>query len=82
MVDRYQHEARTALDQCTQEALARVWNAERFSWWLKTMLGTFPDSLVYDQKAAVHGPGVSLLVREGAGAVGGELCGVADFSIR
>jgi p-hydroxybenzoate 3-monooxygenase len=32
------------LDQYSARALARVWKAERFSWWMTTLLHTFPDS--------------------------------------
>ena len=29
---------------------ARVWKAQRFSWWMTSMLHTFPDSIAYDQR--------------------------------
>jgi p-hydroxybenzoate 3-monooxygenase len=32
------------LDHYAERALARVWQAERFSWWMTTMLHTFPDA--------------------------------------
>ena len=32
------------------KALARVWKAQRFSWWMTTMLHTFADGIGYDQK--------------------------------
>jgi p-hydroxybenzoate 3-monooxygenase len=40
----------SALDGYSDKALARVWKAQRFSWWMTTMLHTFPDSIEYDQK--------------------------------
>lgn len=40
----------TGLDNYSEKALARVWKAQRFSWWLTTMLHNFPDSIEYDQK--------------------------------
>jgi p-hydroxybenzoate 3-monooxygenase len=40
----------TGLDNYSEKALARVWKAQRFSWWLTTMLHNFPDSMEYDQK--------------------------------
>jgi 4-hydroxybenzoate 3-monooxygenase len=40
----------TGLDQYSQKALARVWKAQRFSWWMTTLLHRFPDSLTYDQR--------------------------------
>jgi len=27
-----------------------VWKAQRFSWWMVTMLHTFPELLAYDEK--------------------------------
>ncbi|MEZ5647034.1 MAG: 4-hydroxybenzoate 3-monooxygenase [Burkholderiaceae bacterium] len=38
------------LDSYSAKALARVWKAQRFSWWMTTMLHTFPDNIAYDQK--------------------------------
>jgi p-hydroxybenzoate 3-monooxygenase len=32
-----------ALDTYSPRALARIWKAERFSWWMTSMLHTFPD---------------------------------------
>ena len=50
MVAHYLKRADTGLEQYSAKALARVWKAQRFSWWMTTMLHTFPDSLTYDQK--------------------------------
>ena len=38
------------LDGYSAQALARVWKAQRFSWWMTTMLHSFPDSIEYDRK--------------------------------
>lgn len=46
----YQDNDNTGLDTYSEKALARVWKAQRFSWWMTTMLHTFPDSNFYDQK--------------------------------
>ncbi|MGI9476582.1 MAG: 4-hydroxybenzoate 3-monooxygenase [Hyphomicrobiaceae bacterium] len=37
-----------ALDTYSQMALARVWKAERFSWWMTTLLHRFPDQSAFD----------------------------------
>ena len=50
MLAHYQNGDSTGLDQYSEKALARVWKAQRFSWWMTTMLHTFPDSIAYDQK--------------------------------
>ncbi len=54
----YLHEALTrhyggdklALDQYSPRALARVWKAIRFSWWMTTTLHRFPDQSDIDQR--------------------------------
>jgi len=50
MVAHYKDGDDTGLEHYSAKALARVWKAQRFSWWMTTMLHTFPDSLSYDQK--------------------------------
>lgn len=50
MVAHYQNGDSTGLDKYSEKALARVWKAQRFSWWMTTMLHTFSESLAYDQK--------------------------------
>lgn len=40
----------TGLDGYSDTALARVWKAQRFSWWMTTLLHRFPDHIPYDQK--------------------------------
>ena len=50
MLAHYQNGDSTGLDNYSAKALARVWKAQRFSWWMTTMLHTFPASIEYDQK--------------------------------
>jgi p-hydroxybenzoate 3-monooxygenase len=50
LVAHYKDGDDAGLDNYSAKALARVWKAQRFSWWMTTMLHTFPDSLPYDQK--------------------------------
>ncbi|HLH96206.1 MAG TPA: 4-hydroxybenzoate 3-monooxygenase [Xanthobacteraceae bacterium] len=46
----YYHEKSDAgLEHYSARALARVWKAERFSWWMTTLLHTFPDNQ-FDRK--------------------------------
>jgi p-hydroxybenzoate 3-monooxygenase len=49
-VDHYLKGDSKGLDNYSEKALSRVWKAQRFSWWLTTLLHTFPDSIAYDQK--------------------------------
>jgi p-hydroxybenzoate 3-monooxygenase len=50
LVDFYKNNDARGLEQYSEKALARVWKAQRFSWWMTTMLHTFPDTPDYDQK--------------------------------
>ena len=50
MLAHYQRGDDSGLDGYSAKALARVWKAQRFSWWMTTMLHSFPDSIEYDQK--------------------------------
>jgi p-hydroxybenzoate 3-monooxygenase len=50
MVDHYQKGDDSGLENYSEKALARIWKAQRFSWWMTTLLHTFPDSTGYDQK--------------------------------
>jgi len=50
MLAHYQNGDDSGLDGYSAKALARVWKAQRFSWWMTTLLHTFPDSIEYDKK--------------------------------
>ena len=40
----------SGLESYSQMALARIWKAQRFSWWMTMLLHTFPDNIPYDDK--------------------------------
>jgi len=46
----YERSDDSGLDNYSAKALARVWKAQRFSWWMTSLLHTFPDSMPFDQK--------------------------------
>ena len=50
LIDHYGNGAAAGLDGYAEKALARVWKAERFSWWMTQMLHRFPESSGFDQK--------------------------------
>ncbi len=50
MLAHYERGDPSGLDAYSDKALARVWKAQRFSWWMTTMLHTFPDSIEYDRQ--------------------------------
>jgi p-hydroxybenzoate 3-monooxygenase len=49
LVEHYRERSDAGLDHYSERALARVWKAERFSWWMTMLLHTFPDR-PFDQK--------------------------------
>jgi p-hydroxybenzoate 3-monooxygenase len=50
LLDHYQKGDDSGLDGYSQKALARVWKAQRFSWWMTMMLHRFPDRAGYDDR--------------------------------
>jgi p-hydroxybenzoate 3-monooxygenase len=50
LVDHYQKGDDRGLEGYSQTALARIWKAQRFSWWMTMLLHRFPDRLSYDDK--------------------------------
>ena len=50
LLDFYKRNSSAGIDGYSARALARVWKAERFSWWMTSMLHRFPESSGFDQK--------------------------------
>lgn len=50
MVDHYENGDDKGLENYSEKALARIWKAQRFSWWMTSLLHTFPDNISYDNK--------------------------------
>ncbi|MGH1464471.1 MAG: 4-hydroxybenzoate 3-monooxygenase [Cognatishimia sp.] len=50
LLNHYENGDDTGLDKYSETALARIWKAQRFSWWMTSLLHTFPDGISYDQK--------------------------------
>ncbi|TPJ78969.1 4-hydroxybenzoate 3-monooxygenase [Mesorhizobium sp. B2-6-2] len=46
----YRDGSQTGLDAYSSKALARVWKAVRFSWWMTTMLHRFPETGEFGQR--------------------------------
>jgi p-hydroxybenzoate 3-monooxygenase len=46
----YEDKDAEGLDRYSEKALARIWKAERFSWWMTTLLHRFPDMNDFDLK--------------------------------
>ncbi len=50
LVEFYRDKSSSGLNRYSDRALARVWKAERFSWWMTIMLHPFPDASGFDEK--------------------------------
>jgi len=50
LIEHYAEKSDAGIDTYSQRALARVWRAERFSWWLTTLMHRFPDTGGFGQK--------------------------------
>jgi p-hydroxybenzoate 3-monooxygenase len=50
LVSHYRDGDDSGLEHYSEKALARVWKAQRFSWWMTTMLHQFPDNIPYDNR--------------------------------
>ena len=50
LVAHYQRGDDSGLERYSEQALARVWKAQRFSWWMTNLLHTYPDQAAYDQQ--------------------------------
>jgi p-hydroxybenzoate 3-monooxygenase len=49
-VEHYRERSAAGLDHYSARALSRVWKAERFSWWLTSLMHRFPDTEGFGQK--------------------------------
>ncbi len=50
LMEHYRERSESGLDAYSARALQRVWKAERFSWWMTSMLHSFPESSGFDRK--------------------------------
>ncbi len=50
LIEHYQEKSGAGLDGYSQRALARIWKAERFSWWMTSLLHRFPDTGPFGQR--------------------------------
>jgi p-hydroxybenzoate 3-monooxygenase len=50
LLEYYREHSSAALEAYSTRALQRVWKAERFSWWMTSILHCFPEGSGFDQK--------------------------------
>ncbi len=51
--DFYENGSSDGIDAYSEKALARVWKAERFSWWFSSMMHRYPDQSEFDLKMQI-----------------------------
>lgn len=51
--DFYENDNTDGIDTYSQKALARVWKAERFSWWFSSLMHRYPDQSEFDLKIQI-----------------------------
>jgi p-hydroxybenzoate 3-monooxygenase len=50
LIEFYKKKSSAGLDRYSDRALARIWKAERFSWWMTTLLHKLPEASNFDRK--------------------------------
>jgi p-hydroxybenzoate 3-monooxygenase len=50
MIEHYDEHSDAGLDHYSAHALARVWKAERFSWWLTSLMHNFPENAGFGER--------------------------------
>jgi p-hydroxybenzoate 3-monooxygenase len=64
-VSYYKTKSHDGLDSYSQKALARIWKAQRFSWWMTSMLHNFEATDDFD--ARVRGAELAYILSSRAG---------------
>jgi p-hydroxybenzoate 3-monooxygenase len=50
LIEHFQEKSNAGIDTYSQRCLARIWKAERFSWWFTQLMHRFPDAGAFGQK--------------------------------
>ena len=50
LIGHYRERSEAGIEHYSARALARIWKAERFSWWMTKLLHTFPDDNTFDRR--------------------------------
>ena len=50
LIGHYRDKSDAGIDGYSARALARIWKAERFSWWMTKLLHTFPEDGAFDRR--------------------------------
>ncbi len=50
LIEHYRDKSPAGIDAYSQRCLARIWKAERFSWWFTSLMHKFPETGAFGQK--------------------------------
>ncbi len=50
LIERFRDKSDAGIDTYSQRCLRRIWRAERFSWWLTSLMHKFPETGAFGQK--------------------------------
>ena len=50
LIEYFNEKSNAGIDTYSQRCLARIWKAERFSWWFTSLMHRFPDAGAFGQK--------------------------------
>ena len=75
----YDEKSSAGIDGYSAKALARVWKAVRFSWWMTSMLHRFPDTEGFGARIQLAELDYLVSSKAAIGVAVGELCRVCRF---
>ena len=76
LIDHYENGDDSGLENYSTKALARIWKAQRFSWWMTSLLHKFPDQIPYDEKLQITELEYLLSSEKALGSLAGKWVGL------
>ncbi len=76
LIEYYRDKSSAGIDHYSARCLARIWRAERFSWWMTSLLHRFPDTGPFEQKMQLAELGYIVQSRAASAAVAENYVGL------
>jgi p-hydroxybenzoate 3-monooxygenase len=77
MTEYYQQGSYEGIERYSERCLRRIWNAERFSWWMTSLMHNFPEGGGFDAKVQAAELGYIVRSRAAATALAENYVGLA-----
>jgi p-hydroxybenzoate 3-monooxygenase len=77
MTEYYQQGSHEGIERYSERCLRRIWNAERFSWWMTSLMHNFPEGGGFDAKVQAAELGYIVRSRAAATALAENYVGLA-----